>query len=195
MWNGIFKSYQVVEIIPVYEMSKEDWDLLDWGDLRNTAKNRIAESLDKDFLGFAKVNIFDKGRAKPNYMWPVSVGTAAAVAAGDTSSLGFGNEAEADDLTEKALALDNGVTGLESAIMLYGVSKIVKYTQEKAKEEDLRDELSALFDGGFEEDFDALEQALAIALELVKYKGYDWLESFIDDADEALGFAEDVGLI
>jgi len=215
MWNGIFKSYRVVEIIPVYQMEKDDWDLLDWGLLRNVAKNRIAEKADGDFFGFVKVNIFNKGAAKLNYLWPIDVGMYERIdKTGEFPE--FINEPDVDDLTEKGEALDKGVDALEGLILFYGIKALIKFLHQEAGAQDelepspegeqepedpeaeelseefmaLLEEINAARKNGWE-DFRALQQALLIALELVKHKGYAYLADFIKRAEEALDRASD----
>lgn len=200
IWGGFFKSYRVVEVIPIYRMSKEDWELLDWEDLRNTAKNRIVDMLTPDFLGFAKVNVFDKGRAKPNYLWPVTVAEAEEISAGGAFPA-FGNTIE-EELTTKAKEFGISVDALAFLISLYGMHAVLEYLRNReapkpAQRGDLEQmylEFTALAESGAE-DFDDLEKALAIAMILVVHKGFEFLEGFIDAAEAALGEAEDKGLI
>jgi hypothetical protein len=191
LWRGLFKSYRVVEVIPTYRMTKEDWELLDWEDLRNTAKNRIVDSLGPDFLGFAKVNIFEKGKAKPNYLWPVTVSKAERVSAGEPLE-DFGNEIETE-LTTEAKEFSTDVDDLAFIAGVYGGRAVLKSLMErKHRVEELTKELTAILESGYD-DYGSIDQALAIAMTIRKYQDSESLRKLIVELDDILAQMEEAG--
>ena len=78
MWDGMFapqmrKSIGSVRFVPLEQMTPEDLRILEHENLRNKAKNRIADLiLSGELVGFFHVNIVEKRRSKPNYYWPVT---------------------------------------------------------------------------------------------------------------------------
>lgn len=190
MWDGIFKSYSVVKVIPLAQMTPDDWRVLEYENLRNVAKNRIAESA-TELVGFVLVHVFEKGIGKPYYYSPATPSTVEEIQAGNFQFL---NPKDDDELVPKAILLSSGQSALASLVKTVGAGVIVKRIIEDVSIAKLVSDLNQLVDSGLE-DYNDLDAALAIALELIKYEGFDYLEAFIDDADEILGWAEDKGLI
>lgn len=77
MWDGLFQPYDIrkriedVRFVPIVDMDYEAWRTLDYRNLRPTAKNRIAEAIaENDLVGFFVVDVTEKARTKPRYLWP-----------------------------------------------------------------------------------------------------------------------------
>jgi hypothetical protein len=218
MWNGIFKSYSVIKIIPLSKMSSDDWRILEYEGLRNRAKNRIAETA-TELVGFVLVHVYEKGIGKPFYYQPATPDTVKDFE--NTGSIPFLNEPDDRDLVPRAKDLDKAHRRLGELIALIGAAGFLKWLFEKnnqsleplppkeppvisepnapitnlpPEDRGLWKELNEMFHNGIA-DWNELDAALAIALELVKYKGFEFLGGFIDEADDALGWAEEKGLI
>lgn len=201
MWNGLVKSYQVLRVIPVHEMTREDWRLLDYENLRSTAQNRIVDTAMKGMAGFAWVNIYQKGRAKPNYLMPVTPTVAAEFI--ETGKIPFTNEAE-ETIKPTTLKFNNAVDSIYLTIGTYSTARFVDYSIEQARAaeaEKVAEEFEKMVANGIA-DFNELDAALAIALELLPLiegssseDRLTALSQFIDEADEALGLADDRGLL
>lgn len=86
-WNGTFlptvgaflqKHIRSVEFRPLKEMTRADWDVLDWPNLRSVPRRRIQEDIVNGKLdGFHVVNI-DMSKVhggKERYFWPGTRGT------------------------------------------------------------------------------------------------------------------------
>lgn len=197
MWNGIFKSYSVVKVIPITKMRSEDWRILEFEGLRNKAKNRIAESVGEDFVGFVQVHVFEKGIGKPHYYMPATEAVVAEIKSGKWKFL---NEPDDDALHPNAVLLGDAQEKFEPAIKSLSASGFARilaaYAGAKwAKQEKLQkdlEELEKLWDSDDPNDLDA---GLAIALELAKHKDFKFLDSAIDEVDEYLGWADEVGLL
>jgi len=72
---GLTKTIASVSFVPLDEMTPEDWRILEYEALRETAQNRIAEAIVSGELeGFFHVNVTEKakGKAKPHYYWPAT---------------------------------------------------------------------------------------------------------------------------
>jgi hypothetical protein len=77
MWDGKFlpmqKSVETVRFIPLLEMEEDDWRILEYERLRSVAKNRISSMIfEGTLIGFFRVDVLNKAKAKPNYYWPGS---------------------------------------------------------------------------------------------------------------------------
>lgn len=83
-WKGAFtpnmtKSVGTVRLLPLDRMTNADWNWLDWDNLRNTAKNRLAKRFLGKTVGFLDVRLDDyeededpgnrRGRAKKRYLY------------------------------------------------------------------------------------------------------------------------------
>lgn len=77
-WGGAFspnlqKSIGTVSVLPLVDMTADDWNWLDYDNIRTVARNRIAASMVAGRLrGFFDVNLVEKakGIAKPRYLVP-----------------------------------------------------------------------------------------------------------------------------
>jgi hypothetical protein len=201
-WGGIFKSYSVVEIVPVTEMTKEDWELLDWDNLRNRAKNRIAEKAE-NLAGFAMIRIFDKAKAKSAYLLPLTEEEAARYK--ETGEVPFGNEADDLDLSERALTLEEQRQAVKEIMLLKGgwvkfveevlfvalailvMEGIISYTEEEDVKEELRKMIrKGAFTG------DAHWDSLALCIELRRLLGEEKASDLIEECENEYYTEDDV---
>lgn len=85
------------EFVSIHDMTPADWRVLEYENLRNRAKNRIAEMIiDGDLIGFYRVNVVEKARAKGQYFQPVSDTTI------DEEHGGFENSEDDEVLSDDA---------------------------------------------------------------------------------------------
>lgn len=201
IWGGLFKSYSVVKVIPLTQMSRTDWRILEFEHLRNKAKNRIAEALTDDFVGFILVHAFEKGRTKPYYYMPATVVDVGKL---KDDSYKFLNEADDDNLIPEVDVLDNSSyefgrlvkrLGAVGAAEWFRKSDRLAKRANSEKKTRLRKELEELVTLWDSEDPYELDAGLAIAMELVMYDGFEFLQSYIDDVDEYLGALDDLGVL
>lgn len=126
MWNGIFvakSNINSVTFVPLVEMTRAQWRILEYENLRDIAKERIAEAvLAGDLQGFFHVNVTVK-KAKPNYFWPATGGLIDAhVIGGDVVNFEdvFRNLRDIET-TSSADKLDDAI-GSFSSIRIFGAT-------------------------------------------------------------------------
>lgn len=186
MWNGMFKSYGTARVIPLSLMTAADWRWLEHENLRNIAKNNIADRADRLF-GFADINILSKGQTKNRYLQPLSVEEAQEVVIGEHLD-SFGHFTDVD-LSPAAVKLEAQATFIDGAISAYapGVFILGAVAEAQRREQqDLVDELNEMISSGFS-DYYELDQGLSLTMEL-RRKGYDdeKLNEFVNAVEDAI---------
>lgn len=124
IWNGsiapwVQKSIGTVRFVPLKAMTTEMWRVLDYENLRETAKNKLAEKARDGIIGFFDVNIVEKaGPAKPRYFLPVVTSKEVETWESEGGApAGFENSEDVEDLTTEAQELDRWVDRISGAIL------------------------------------------------------------------------------
>lgn len=190
MWNGAFspsmrKSIGAVRFMPLSQMSSRDWDWLEYDNLRETARNRIASTIvSGNLIGFFQVMITEKAKAKNEYLWPATKLMLDEFEAGDLMGPDFfryESDVDAENPAVEAVeTLRSGATFL-TIPMILSILRVVaqvsedEYTKQHAEEVDER--LLSELD---REDIEILLAAIMLwELQL------DEAERLLDDAPES----------
>jgi hypothetical protein len=209
VWNGIFnpepgrtlqKSIETAEFIPINKMSPEDWRLLDWDVLSNTAKNAIVKvALSKGIKGFVLYKFVQKGDRQRGYLGPVPNG------ADPEAYLAlprFTNFSDDESLSEGAQRLNASLDKVAGAALSVKDLVVIAGIMAKAAGSDETGEeyLNKLMDGDFT-DYQELDLMLTWVLASLHELSFndkeklEALEEWANEAEQILGDAEEKGLL
>jgi hypothetical protein len=210
IWQGTFRPAQInmlsksvmnANYIPLYEMTKSHWRLLDWDFLRNAAKNDIVDAAAEDRLvGFIETQFAIKGRGG-RYLAPV-VESDLPNLAEILDNTRIRNSVDDLVLTNLARGFDLAVTAVQStmigrplavkAMLLASIADLLHNQQDV-------DEAQARIEEMWSGDYTDLDITLTWALgflhdiPLAMERKYEWLQEWADEMDQILGEAEDSG--
>lgn len=195
------KSIGTVRFIPLAQMTSENWKVLDYGALRETAINRLERKARGKLIGFFEVNILQKaGPAKNRYYVPVTREDLDEWEEGEAPE-GFENSAD-EDLTPAGVAFNNFVSALALAIVLGGVAAVVAVLTDDTTSCSLEDEdeaqiqelLDLLASGDYFENLDPAYAGLAIALYLYGKCPIEFYQRVIDEFIESIDELEELAI-
>lgn len=132
------------EFVSLHAMTPADWRVLEYENLRNRAKNRIAEMIiDGELIGFYRVNIVEKAKAKSRYFQPVSDVTIEDEHGGFENSVD--DEALSDDAESLNMILSDAVLIPVASLALLAVSpEWFEFFSAGRTKEKVRDDIEAM---------------------------------------------------
>lgn len=208
IWNGIIvpqvqKSIGTVRFIPLAQMTAENWKVLDYEALRETAINRLEQKARGRLIGFFEVTIVSSANESPNrlqkagpaksiYYVPVTREEFDDWEEGERPA-DFENRPD-EDLTTAGVGFNNLVSAITLAIVLGGVAAVVAVLTDDTTSCSLEDEdeaqiqelLDLLASGDYFENLDPAYAGLAIALYLYGKCPVEFLQRVIDEFIESI---------
>lgn len=216
IWRGAFaptprtepvlsKSIGSATFVSICDMTEQDWKLLDWDNLSNTAKNAIVQlALKEPIVGFILFKFIKKGSAREGYFDPVGLSSLGSLQDA-LASPGFENYGNSDEaLTPIASRVDKVVSrvsiasfGLSLTLLWPTVYVILNKVKENSADKALA-KLIKCIESMFTDEansIDELDATLAFVLTVLHYIDIEALDEWADEAEQILGDAEDKGLI
>ena len=190
MWNGAFsfqKTIGIVRFVPLSEMTPEQWRILEYENLRETAKNRIADMIVAgELLGFFHVHLTEKakGPAKPDYFWPADK-SAVDEFRDNNSKKWFRHEPDTD--LENASVEKVDALAADWAMILTVVlpSLILREVAVEASEEEIQREIEKSIETGNIDNLTRPDAALILAIWTFKtFSTEAERESFMEELSE-----------
>ena len=214
VWNGAFAPYEPTlqksvgssRFISVCDMSKKDWQLLDWDNLSNQAKNKITEiARQEPIVGYILFQFVKKGNARDGYFDPVGLGTLPdltdALAKPAFSNFGSSDESLtplSERVNSVVTKVGNAAFGIGVAALFASVAKILDKIAENSADKavvKLYNCVKEMFSQESAGELDELDATLAFVTTVLHYRDIEFLEEWAQEAEQILGDAEDKGLI